>query len=136
VLEIVEHLANVEQFLGNALATAHPAAEALLNPERERLIAEQGTSRERRIMAPEQVRPSGRYARLGDALGEYLDAQARTLTFLDGFSGDLRTLIIQHPRLGPANGYEVVLLLAAHPVRHAAQIREARGLPEARAAGS
>jgi hypothetical protein len=29
-----------------------------------------------------------------------------------------------HPLLGPANGYEILLLMAVHPHRHAKQIDE------------
>ena len=63
---------------------------------------------------------------VSDAVGAFLDARERTLHWLATRDFDLRRRAVEHPALGPASAYEFVLIMAAHPARHAAQIQETR----------
>jgi hypothetical protein len=47
---------------------------------------------------------------------------------------DLRGKMFKHPLLGELDGYQAVLVIAAHPQRHALQIEEIKASPEYTAA--
>jgi hypothetical protein len=57
-----------------------------------------------------------------------------TLEFMAQYTGDLRKLGLQHP-IGPVDGYQYMLLITAHPERHALQIDEIKNDPAYRKAG-
>ena len=125
VLECVEHVAVAEELLLSRLIAAIPAQPSR-NEVRERAILERGADRTRRALAPEATRPIGRFSTLAEALSHFQEARQRTRRFLRECPADLRALTAVHPIIGPVNGYELVLILSQHPVRHAAQIREIR----------
>jgi hypothetical protein len=50
-----------------------------------------------------------------------------TVRFVEEFSGDFRSWLTMHPLITrPLNCYEMLLLMALHPARHAMQIAEIR----------
>jgi hypothetical protein len=114
VLEIVEHVAIGEKMLRRLLKTRSVAVEEEL-------------SRGRKVESPEFVRPTGRYASLGEAVVAFLDARERTLEWLGKCDFDLRRRKVEHPLAGTVSAYEFILIMAAHPARHARQIQEGRG---------
>jgi len=126
ILDCAEHVANVEhrilRTLQNAPAVAPVPADAL----RENRIYDGVRSRDARTSAPEIVRPAGRYATLGEAVEAFVEKRRRAIEFLAGYDGDLRAIGATHPVLGPCNGYEYTLIMAAHSIRHASQVREIR----------
>jgi uncharacterized damage-inducible protein DinB len=123
VVECVEHMAASEAALLGRLREALPAAESHANPEREAKFAGLALNRERRIEAPDPVRPKGECAGLGAALERFRAVRAETLRFVEEFDGDLRSALAQHPLITrPVNCYEMLLLMALHPKRHAEQI--------------
>jgi len=126
VLDCAEHVANVEhrilRTLQNAPAIPPVPADAL----RENRIYNGVRSRDARVSAPEFVRPTGRYATLGEAVQAFVDKRRHAIEFLAGYGGDLRAIGATHPLLGPCNGYEYTLIMAAHSIRHASQVREIR----------
>jgi DinB family protein len=126
VLECVEHIALVEQYLFARLLEGRTVAETGINPGRERLIEQRGADRSRHVAAPEGVRPGGRYATVAAALEAFLSARERTVAYLECCDEDLRTKLTTHPLLGAATCHETVLIIALHPKRHAGQIREIR----------
>ncbi len=128
VLEIVEHVARVEEYLLARLLEA-VEGEPLANLVRERRIRERGADRSRRVAAPEGVIPDGRYATVEEALDAYRAARAETVRYVERATGDLRAKITTHPILGQVNCYETLLMMAAHPRRHAQQIIETGSAP-------
>jgi hypothetical protein len=86
--------------------------------------------RSTRIKAPEAVWPIGRFTTLGQALEQFNAGRARSIQFAEDRYGDLYCLASEHPRLGPMNGVEFLILIAAHARRHAEQIRETRDVLE------
>src|ERR1035437_6044472 len=85
-------------------------------------------ARGRKVEAPDFSHPKGRYTTLGEAVGAFLDARERTVEWLEKCGFDLRRRAVEHPLLGQASAYEFILIMAAHPARHAHQIQEGRGL--------
>jgi hypothetical protein len=124
VLECVEHVALVEKrFLayydGASQADAPP-----MDKEREARLLAGVISRGQRVQAPEAVRPAARFATLSEAVAAFDAARAETLRFAGAQGAALYGYSLKHPRFGPVNGYEVMLIIAGHAGRHAAQIRE------------
>jgi hypothetical protein len=128
-LECVEHVATVEMLLLRRLKTQSVAVEEELSREREvALYARLTALRGRKVEAPEYTHPKGRYATLGEAVAAFLEAREHTVHWLERCDFDLRRRAVEHPLLGPASAYEFILIMAAHPARHAHQILEARSL--------
>ncbi len=127
ILECVEHLALAEEYLLSRLQAAKRADRAHENRVREARIMERAADRTRRVEAPAMSHPHGRIESLTEALKRFDSARAQTVRFLEGFDGDLRCWITDHPLIpGPVNCYEILLMMAAHPARHAQQIQDIR----------
>lgn len=95
--------------------------------EREGKIAARAADRTMTIAAPPASQPIGRYTTLRDAVAAFDATRVETVQLLAEFGGDLRCWATDHPLFpGPVTCYETVLMMAAHPVRHAAQILEIR----------
>jgi len=125
VLECLEHVATAERrFLGR-LESATPL-ESAIDPQREPHVLETVTDRSQRRQAPDLVQPSGRFASLAEALADFDHTRAEVIRFAETRLSELRTLGNQHPLFGRVSGYELMLIIAGHACRHAAQIREAR----------
>jgi len=50
----------------------------------------------------------------------------RSVQFAENRADDLYYLAAEHPRFGPMNGAEFMMIITAHARRHAAQIQEVR----------
>ena len=85
--------------------------------------------RSRRHDAPAPTRPRGRYATLEEAAAKFRSNLDATLVFVTTCAVDLRTLETTHPIGGLMTASECLRVLAAHPLRHAAQVRELRAHP-------
>jgi DinB superfamily len=126
VLECVEHIVITEgRFLGwlqNPIADPAPP----VDKEKEAKLLVGVASRAQRVQAPEPARPTGRFATLAEAFERFDAARANSIRFAEGQGAGLYTLAAKHPFFGVCNGAEVMVLMAAHARRHAAQIREIR----------
>jgi hypothetical protein len=60
------------------------------------------------------------------ALEAFLASRQRTVEFVESCQEDLRAKLTTHPIIGPVNCYEMLLMIAVHPHRHAQQIAELR----------
>jgi hypothetical protein len=130
VLDCVEHVAFVEdRFLG-WLENPKPAPAPPLDKEKEAGLLARVADRSTRINAPEAVRPTGRFGSLAQAVKQFETERARSLRAAERPASELYAVSTEHPRLGPANGMELLVIIAAHSRRHAAQIRETRALVE------
>ena len=132
--ENVEHLGRVERSLFGRLeaALAAPA-----NPDwhtatdgkttlLERLLLDRSLTRD----APEQVRPTGTTTR-AEALRQYEEARATTLSFSQETQAPLQRHTQDHhrPVYGTLNGYQWLLYIPLHNLRHNQQIAEVIGKP-------
>jgi hypothetical protein len=126
MLECAEHVAVVEQYLYERLLEGRPDSAAAIPPGRETLIRQRAADRSRKVPAPEAAAPSGRYGTLAEALSAFEKARSRTVAFVEACSEDLRAKVTTHPILKTATCHETLLMMAAHPERHAKQIAEIR----------
>jgi hypothetical protein len=126
IVECVEHLAVAERFLQTKLASA-TRSDTPPDPARGKIFARRLTDRSRHLEAPEPARPQGRFQSFAGALAAFEAARAETIRYVEGFEGDLRTWVTDHPLIpGPVTCYETLLIVATHPLRHARQIAEIR----------
>ncbi len=135
VAEILEHLSVVEVAIAGLLDRHLQAARAA------GLGSEQSTEaivptvriarlldREATVVAGERVLPKAGLA-WREAREALASARARSRDLIAGCDGlALGEIVIPNHVLGPINVYQWVIFLGAHEQRHAAQIREARGV--------
>lgn len=127
VLECVEHVAITEEALYGLVQQATPAGEPLHNPGREAKLLQLALDRKRTIPAPASVWPDGRARGVDKAMRRFDVARGLTVRWVEEFAGDPRAHLTTHPLIkGPVNCYEMMLMIALHPKRHAEQIREIR----------
>jgi hypothetical protein len=128
ILECVEHVAAAEEYLLNEICHARRSEAPMINIAREAAIVDRGMNRARRIEAPEVARPRNRFATLKEAHEHFETTRKKTVRFVEDCLDDPRSMIANHPIVGTANNYEILLMMAIHPHRHAEQIREIRGV--------
>jgi hypothetical protein len=126
VRDCAEHVAVVEQYLYARLMEGRPDPAASVRPEREALIRERAADRSRKVTAPEAAVPAGRYGTLAEALAAFDEARTRTVAFVADCRDDQRARFTTHPILKVCNCHETLLMMAAHPERHAKQVCEIR----------
>ena len=126
VLECLEHIAAVEERFLRRLEQAERTTAPRSDKPREAELAALVTDRKQRAQAPEPVRPAGRFTSLAQALEHFNAVRTRTIHFAEERAADLYSLAADHPRFGPRNGLEMLLIISGHAQRHAEQIREAR----------
>lgn len=127
IADCVEHIALTEAGLLTRLEKAQPAETSHADAAREARFRDLAMNRGRRIDAPELVRPAAQFTTLAQARDAVQAARRRTSAFVRDFPGDLRSWLTQHPLITrPVNCYEMLLLIALHPKRHAQQITEIR----------
>jgi uncharacterized damage-inducible protein DinB len=127
VVECVEHMIASEAALLSRLKEATPREESHEDRAREAKLQDLAMNRLRRIEAPEIVLPNGKYESLEKAMEGFDSVRRETVRFVEEFSGDFRSWLTMHPLITrPVNCYELLLLMALHPARHAMQIAEIR----------
>ena len=126
-LECVQHIALVEAGLLSRLKEAKPDGASHEDRAREARFQALALNRERRIEAPDRVIPRRESQSLAQAVEAFRAARSQTMRFVDEFDGDLRSWLTTHPLITrPVNCYEMLLLMALHPRRHAQQIAQIR----------
>lgn len=127
ILDCVEHMVESERYLLTRLHAAEHAAQPFEKSRREGKIAMLAADRSRRIEAPEQAHPKGRFATLNEALAAFDATRAEVERWVENCAGDPRCMMTDHPLIvGPVTCAETLIMIAAHPARHAKQIGEIR----------
>ena len=130
VAEVLEHIALVEDglFLNvTAKVMKAPAGAADRDAAKtDAMVLAMIPDRSHKAQAPPQFVPTGRWTP-AETLDHFLKSRARTIEFLDS-TPDLRAHVSDSP-LGPLDGYEWVLFMAAHSERHTKQILEVKADP-------
>jgi uncharacterized damage-inducible protein DinB len=129
VAEVVEHLALLEDLFANKLSAEISAAPAgkLDAAKVDANILAKVPDRSTKFQAPDYLVPTGRWTP-SEALEHFLADRRKTVSFLTSMP-DLRSHVMNHPALGPMDGYEWVLAIAAHTQRHTKQILEVKADP-------
>jgi DinB superfamily len=130
VLDCVEHVAFVEDRFFGWLEKAEKLDAPRRDTEKEIRLMMMLPDRSVRVKAPEAVLPTGRFTTLEQALAQFNARRTRSVQFAEERSSDLYSLAAEHPRFGPVNGVELLIIAAGHSRRHAEQIRETRAALE------
>jgi uncharacterized damage-inducible protein DinB len=127
VLDTVEHLTTAETIQLKLISTQRipRAGDA---PNREHAFLQMIPNRTHKMESPEGARPIGRFATLAEAAEQFNATRAGVIRFLEQHTEDLRASEVKHPH--PAAGMvsicEMLVAMAMHANRHAAQIEEIR----------
>jgi len=127
ILECVEHMVVTERYLLTRLQAAKDAEQPFEKSRRAGKIAMLAADRSRRIEAPEQAHPRGRFGGLSEAVAAFDATRAKVELWVENCVGDPRRMMTDHPMIvGPVTCAETLIMIAAHPARHAQQISEIR----------
>jgi uncharacterized damage-inducible protein DinB len=127
VQECAEHIILSEQFIFEGsqkiLKTDAVPRPATSTADVDQKIVAGVKDRTNKVSAPEPLVPSRKFATPEDAAREFTARRAKTIEYAKTSSDELRVHLGQGPT-GPMDGYQALLLLAAHSARHTAQIHE------------
>jgi uncharacterized damage-inducible protein DinB len=138
VAGILEHLVLIEDSIGRLInrmtkqirADGHPDdadTSSILGMLDEFRASETG----RKLVAPEPYRPTGSLSAT-EALSKLEEVRARVLVAVHAASGvDLTKASFPHPFFGPLTGYQWLVLIAQHELRHLKQMKEILNAPSA-----
>jgi hypothetical protein len=125
ILDCLEHMVASERYMLTRLQAATLADQPFEKTRREAKIAALAVDRTRRIVAPEPSHPRGRFRSLRDALAALDATRAEVVHWVEGCEADPRRLLTDHSIIeGPVTCSETLIMIAAHPARHARQIEE------------
>jgi uncharacterized damage-inducible protein DinB len=131
VLDTVEHLTTAETIQLKLISTQRTPRPAEA-PNREYAFLQMIPNRTRKLESPEGATPTGRFATLAEAAEQFKATRAGVIRFLEQYNEDLRASEVRHPH--PAAGMvsicEMLVAMAMHAKRHAAQIEETRAALE------
>ncbi|HWQ33200.1 MAG TPA: DinB family protein [Blastocatellia bacterium] len=82
-------------------------------------------NREQKFQAPEPLQPSGNLTR-AEFISQFKEARARTIKYAEETSQPLKEHTADHPALKTLNGYQWLLLIPLHNMRHNLQINEVK----------
>lgn len=132
VAEATEHIAAAEDFLMELIKNQVMKSPGRTNSENvtalDDLILKQITDRSHKVQAPEPLQPGNRFGSPQESLKHFQASRAKTIAFLEATT-DLRAHAMDAPMGKKLDGYQWVLLLAAHSERHTKQIIEVKEDP-------
>jgi hypothetical protein len=127
--QVVEHLALAESYIFDLQQKAMngppstPEQQAATK-DKDAMIMKAIPDRTQKAQAPEPLHP-GKLGSRADVLKAFKDRRAKTLEYARKTKDDLRARVGESP-LGPLDGYQWLLFMAAHSERHLAQIKEVK----------
>ena len=135
VQDCLEHLALTEdlihQMINDRLLKAPAAPQkytAASAAEKDEWVLKAIPDRSARFQAPEMIRPSGKWATPAEMWEHF--AAARKVTIAQAKTqNELRLHYMDHPLKKDLDGYQWMLLIAAHTERHTKQIQEVKADP-------
>jgi len=131
VAQVMEHIAAAEDFLRTLTKEKimlAPAGEMGRDVKKtDDAVLAMVPDRTNKLQAPEPLVPSNRFGSPEASLKHFVESRAATEDFLKSTAG-LRDHVSDSP-MGKLDGYEFVLLIAAHSERHTKQINEVKADP-------
>ncbi|HZD95682.1 MAG TPA: DinB family protein [Candidatus Sulfotelmatobacter sp.] len=127
VLDTVEHLTAAETLMVR-IVTTQRVSRTVDAPNREEILLLRAADRSRKWDAPESAVPKGRFASLAEAAAKFAASRDEIIRFVEQSSEDLRATEVTHPHatVGVVSTCEMLIIMAKHAERHAAQIEEIR----------
>ncbi len=133
IAEVAEHIAVTEDTIWKLVGTMMKAPAA---PEKaadakgkDEIILTKIPDRSKKAQAPEQLKPTGRWATRAAIVKDFEDSRSQEMAFLKDTKEDLRNHFEDHPFLKTIDAYQWLLLNGAHCKRHTLQILEVKADP-------
>jgi hypothetical protein len=131
VAQVMEHIAAAEDFIRDLVkekVMMAPAGEAGRDVKKtDEGVLMMVPDRTTKVQAPEPLVPTNRFGSPDASIKHFVESRTTTANFLKTTTG-LRDHVADSP-LGKLDGYEFVLLIAAHSERHTKQISEVKADP-------
>ena len=132
VQDCLEHLALTEEFLFNrmkdgVLKTPATAPDMTTAKETDAMILKVIPDRSNKAVAPEPLRPSGKFKSPQEMLKAFSERRKQTIEYVKTTQDDLRAHKAPSPLGRDFDGYHWLLLLSAHTERHTSQALEVKG---------
>jgi len=132
VAQVLEHIVVTERaLLGMVQKTASGPASPV--PEASKVkdedIMKMISSREKKVQAPEQLRPTGSLGTGASEIEQFKQARDATINYVQTTNDDLRAHSGKSP-LGQVDCVQWLLYIGAHSERHLAQILEVKADPK------
>jgi hypothetical protein len=131
VAQVTEHIAAAEDLLRGMVkekVMTAPAGEAGRDVQKtDEAVLAMVPDRSHKAQAPEPLVPTNRFGSPEASIKHFVESRATTEDFLKSTTG-LRDHVADSP-LGKLDGYQFVLLIAAHSERHTKQINEVKADP-------
>jgi len=131
VAQVMEHIAAAEDFLrtlDKEKVMLAPGGEAGRDVKKtDEAVLAMVPDRTNKVQAPEPLVPTNRFGSPDGSVKHFVESRGTTEDFLKNTAG-LRDHVMESP-MGKLDGYEFVLLIAAHSERHTKQINEVKADP-------
>ncbi|HKW57297.1 MAG TPA: DinB family protein [Candidatus Acidoferrum sp.] len=131
IAQVMEHIAAAEDYIRGTVAEKVMAAPAVPGRDLKKTddaVLAMMPDRSHKAQAPEPLVPTNRFGSPDNSLKHFLESRAATEQFLKTTAG-LRDHAVDSPLGMKLDGYEFVLLIAAHSERHTKQILEVKADP-------
>jgi uncharacterized damage-inducible protein DinB len=134
IAEVMEHIAAAEDMLRGLTQEQVMKSPAIAPRDAAEVkkiddgVLAQVPDRSQKRQAPEQLKPTNRFGSPAEAEKHFLESRATTEEFLKT-TPDLRGHAVDSPMGVKMDGYEWVLLIAAHSERHTKQMLEVKADP-------
>lgn len=132
IAQCAEHIALTENSILQRIATPRSAAELLQKPQTEgkdELVLRAVPARQRKVVAPEPVRPTNRFADPDIFVRHFATLRDSVIDYVATTQVDLRAIQDPHFILQSLDGYQWLLLTGSHAERHSNQIAEIKQHP-------
>lgn len=134
IAEVMEHIAAAEDMLRGLTQEQVMKSPAIAPRDAAEVkkiddgVLAQVPDRSQKRQAPEQLKPTNRFGSPAEAEKHFIESRATTEEFLKT-TPDLRGHAVDSPMGVKMDGYEWVLLIAAHSERHTKQMLEVKADP-------
>ena len=133
IQECAEHLILAEDLIfdESQKVLKTPPVARLSNATREGdlQVVEQMEDRSKKAKAPKVLQPAGKFPTPESAAKEFEIRRNKTIAYVKSTQDTLRVHVGDGPSGSPADVYQFLLELAAHTVRHTAQIHDVKSVP-------
>jgi hypothetical protein len=134
IAEVSEHIAVAEDTiwkLVNGKIMKSPAApeKAAEAKGKDETILKMIPDRSRKAQAPEQLKPTGRWATQAALVKDFEASRGAEIAYVTETKEDLRNHFEEHPFLKTMDAYQWLIFNGAHCQRHTAQILEVKADP-------
>lgn len=127
VADCLEHLALTETALfgmltGQVMKSPASPEKLALTRGKDEAVKKAISSRDTKAKAPEMLVPSNKWKTTAETLAAFRAARKKTIAYVESTPDALRSHVMEGPMT--MDGYQVILMIAAHSERHHAQMKE------------